>query len=521
MSVLGQKVTKLSHINYIQPGDTFLAVRGGVSYKVFGDRIASVEQLNTAKADYQIKIENLKIEHDNRFKGIDIRLDNISNSIFLKTDGLALSTSVFNLSSEVYGLKETVADLTYVETVSTDIVNWSNLMFAPKRDYVPLPSANIYSSDEGSVLTWNNASKMWEAGPGLSVLTKIDISPIGTIILHGGSLAPQGYLACNGQIVAKSDYPELWNTITDSYGRPNDLNESLFKLPDLSNVNLLASNNIGLSPENNIPITFYIKAQNVNPTSATSVLSSYLKISTRYAPTENQYLKYSNGEWVPSPVVVTNNLPTGTTVGSLLTWNGIDWVAGSSRIQSIYEHGSIVAYENSECVFTDIPSTAKKITLTISDLDIGNEQTISSVSGKYVMLRLGNGDNYAVSGYKNSCQGTYAHPYQRTSGGYYSYITNASNEDVTAVYILVRIDDFITKNETGGLDSIITFMRSNGSLLNSASTWVYSYTGRIGATTIQGAGSVKLDIRTPNKIGIFPPNPNAKITRGQMTIYCE
>lgn len=519
MSVLGQKVTRLSQINYIQPGDTFLAIRGGVSYKVFGDRIASVEQLNATKEDYTLKINNLENTVSNRLAGIDIRLNNISDTMFLRTAGEALNTAVFALSAEVFELKSTTARLSYVDAVSSNIVNWTSSTFLNKLDtengYLPFPGPNLYSSNDGSVLTWNSNTSAWVAGPGLSVLTKVDISPIGTIILYAGTNPPPGYLECNGQFVAKVDYPELWNAITDTYGRPGYLSDALFQIPNLSGMEILAANAEAYANEGFLfPISFYIKSLNVGPTSATPVLSSYLKISTQYVPSNGQYLKYSGGEWVPSAITSTTSLPSAASIGSLLTWNGSDWAAGSPNIQSTYEHNSIVAYENTECVFTDIPFSAMKITLVISDLDI------SAGNGTYVKLKLGTRQNFINSGYNNSCQGTFANPYQRTSGGYYSYITNSALP-TDAAYLLVRLDDFITKNEIGGLDAIVTLMRSYKSLLTSDSKWVYTHTGHVGATVIHGSGSVMLNNPSPDTIGIFPPNPSSVITRGQMTLYWE
>jgi microcystin-dependent protein len=519
MSVLGQKVTKLSQLNYIQPGDVFLAIRGGVSYKVFGDRIASIEQLNIVKSDYTLKLNNLETTTSNRFTNVDIRLNNIAETMFLKTDGYALSSAVFSLSSEVVELKNTTAKTTYVNNVSADIVNWTNNVFATKSNtqstYIPKPGTNLYSGSNGSVLTWNSSASAWQSGPGLSIFSRTDISPIGTIILYGGTTAPLEYLECNGQVVAKLDYPELWNTITDTYGRDPNLADEFFQVPNLSGVELMATNSSELSSKvGTIPVTFYIKALSLVPTSANSALSSYLKVSPQYVPDNNQYLKYSNGEWIPAPITSTVALPPGTTAGSALIWNGIDWIASSSKIQSIYEHNSFVAYENSECVFTDIPSIAKKITLVISDLDILAD------NGTFVKIRLGNGSAFVNSGYENSCQGTFANPYQRTAGGYYSYTSNTSSP-IDAAYILVRIDDFITKNEVGGLDAIITFMRSYKSLLTPTTKWVYTHTGRIGTNVVHGAGSVTLENLAPDMIGIYPPNPASVITRGQITLYWE
>jgi len=42
--------------------------------------------------------------------------------------------------------------------------------------------------------------------------------PAGTIVMYGGSTAPSGWLLCNGDIVLKSQYPELYAVIGDSFG---------------------------------------------------------------------------------------------------------------------------------------------------------------------------------------------------------------------------------------------------------------------------------------------------------------
>lgn len=56
------------------------------------------------------------------------------------------------------------------------------------------------------------------------------IDPAGTIQMFAGSTAPDGWLFCNGAPVLKTDYPELYNAIGDTYGTPLDNN--YFLLPD-------------------------------------------------------------------------------------------------------------------------------------------------------------------------------------------------------------------------------------------------------------------------------------------------
>ena len=124
------------------------------------------------------------------------------------------------------------------------------------------------------------------------------------------------------------------------------------------------------------------------------------------------------------------------------------------------------------------------------------------------------------SGYKNACQGVYANPYIRTSNGYYSYASNTT-PDTDAFQLIVRADTLETREQFGGLDTIITLMRSQASLINNTSKWVCTHMGRVGASVIQGAGSVTLTDGTPTDVGIFSANPEVVITTGQLTLYWE
>lgn len=53
--------------------------------------------------------------------------------------------------------------------------------------------------------------------------------PIGTIIIFASPEPPKGFLVCDGAMVQKSDYPQLYNLIGTIFGEDGDL----FRLPDL------------------------------------------------------------------------------------------------------------------------------------------------------------------------------------------------------------------------------------------------------------------------------------------------
>lgn len=55
--------------------------------------------------------------------------------------------------------------------------------------------------------------------------------PIGTIVPFGGSTVPDGYELCDGSEVLKTDYPDLYAVIGDSFGTASD--NTKFVLPDM------------------------------------------------------------------------------------------------------------------------------------------------------------------------------------------------------------------------------------------------------------------------------------------------
>ena len=60
--------------------------------------------------------------------------------------------------------------------------------------------------------------------PYLGGTAEAGFTPIGTVISVMGKTAPANYLACNGQIVNISDYPELANYFEEQFGSKNLVN---------------------------------------------------------------------------------------------------------------------------------------------------------------------------------------------------------------------------------------------------------------------------------------------------------
>lgn len=95
--------------------------------------------------------------------------------------------------------------------------------------------ANAYKPAEGNVYTIEGTGHYWDgqswrtAGkPGTIVF-----SAVGNLESDGRAVCPPGYAVCDGSVLEKEIYPELYAVIGDSYSQP-DTSEGFFCLPDLT-----------------------------------------------------------------------------------------------------------------------------------------------------------------------------------------------------------------------------------------------------------------------------------------------
>ena len=71
-------------------------------------------------------------------------------------------------------------------------------------------------------------------------------SPAGTIITFGGTTAPTGYLACEGQVLIQTDYPDLFTAIGGTWNTGGETGIQ-FRLPDLRGAFLRGTGSHGTS----------------------------------------------------------------------------------------------------------------------------------------------------------------------------------------------------------------------------------------------------------------------------------
>ncbi len=63
-------------------------------------------------------------------------------------------------------------------------------------------------------------------------VSKVDSTPIGTVVVYAGEVIPEAYLLANGSAVSRTTYKTLFNKIGTTYGAGNG--SSTFNLPNLS-----------------------------------------------------------------------------------------------------------------------------------------------------------------------------------------------------------------------------------------------------------------------------------------------
>ena len=86
-------------------------------------------------------------------------------------------------------------------------------------------------------------------------LKTIPLNPPGIILPFGGTVEPAGWLFCFGQVVTKSDYPQLWEVIGHNFLDPGFLDDAgvnTFALPDMRGRLPLGLDNMGGAAANRV-----------------------------------------------------------------------------------------------------------------------------------------------------------------------------------------------------------------------------------------------------------------------------
>ena len=161
----------------------------------------------------------------------------ISNSVIKETARATKAES--NITRHVFLVYNTQAEL---PTVQKD-PNTSVTIYTGQLAYI-IGSKSYYSATvTGGAVTWQE----------LSISDSFITIPAGTILQGLYTTAPSGFLLCNGQEVAITEFPILYNIIGTLEGCQSE-NEGMFKVPDLRGRFLEGANgNLGKRIEAGLP----------------------------------------------------------------------------------------------------------------------------------------------------------------------------------------------------------------------------------------------------------------------------
>jgi len=153
------------------------------------------------------------------------------------------------------------------------------------------------------------------------------VNPIGTIICFAGQLVPQGWVLCDGSEISKSEYPNLFSVIGNTYGTP--VNSSNFILPNLQQRIPLGksnSNNLGDNGGN-----------------------SNITLSTNQLPSHNH---------TGTTNIAGLHTHTATDLGHNHSYNDVYFAENRSGGQNVYGTSSSTDYDNDYIYRTPTPTTS-------------------------------------------------------------------------------------------------------------------------------------------------------------------
>ena len=187
--------------------------------------VLSISSTNVDMSDYQPKLaEDLKTKN----KYIVESLNEMNEGIKKQTDviGIDDNNKGVGLGGEPSTISEFIGDtyMSYLKSVGS----LENLVTDDKTAFTS--AINEINDKVGSISDITSLVQKDSMVNSINALhSSAKITP-GTIIMYGGSVAPEGFLVCDGSAVSPSDYSDLYDVIGSTYGLTADGN---FKVPNL------------------------------------------------------------------------------------------------------------------------------------------------------------------------------------------------------------------------------------------------------------------------------------------------
>jgi microcystin-dependent protein len=146
-------------------------------------------------------------------------------------DGAATSLTsptIFQLSGEVNSTNQ----ITYGNSGNIGGTRTFNTVISPTFITSKPVSSTINTTDEMLIIRDNNGTDEILKVTQEVLVSNIPTIPAGSISLYGGSVAPAGWLFCDGSVIPVSAYNNLFTAISWNFD-PTLTNTSNFRLPDL------------------------------------------------------------------------------------------------------------------------------------------------------------------------------------------------------------------------------------------------------------------------------------------------
>ena len=182
---------------------------------------------NDSSADWEVlakKGSNASVTIVNNLTSTD------SSCALAASQGKVLDGKITTLNSTVSSVNDGLTSLNgTVNSLNLNSVKLSgDQTISGTKTFSSSPKVPTPSSDDNSTAV---ATTAW---------VKDYICPAGTVVAFAGSTIPAGWLLCDGSMVNKSDYPDLFNAIETTYGTGNG--STTFNLPNLSGKVLIGTN---------------------------------------------------------------------------------------------------------------------------------------------------------------------------------------------------------------------------------------------------------------------------------------
>jgi microcystin-dependent protein len=264
----------------------------------------------------------------------------------------------------------------------------------------------------------------------------------------------------------------------------------------------------------NVAVMYIIKyTKLVELVSITKFVSGAGYIRAPRTVANGQVLGYNGTAW--EAITPAGYLPSVAPEGAFLRRSGGEWVASTDRPETIITSsaGTVTVNDSLVVLFTDIPATAKRVTIAISNLRLTANQA------NHFNVELGTSTGFAGVAYSSSSSGYDVDPVDRNAFNGHSVRPAATGTD--AVPILAKssifriIGSVPTRVEITGLDCIITFVKSG------TNKWVTSHTGMIDQTiSVSGGGRVTLP-DTLLRARVSSPAGSTRLESGDVTLHWE